>query len=258
MRSIYNNLEVNGIMTRKEIFLRSALFIMALGLFINPAVPDRAFSYSFPYWEKGPAGLELALMYAEEGEKPLIVYFHIDSSAWNERMNDEYLANYEVEEFLQDIPKAEINPDEGEAEAAIAAKYGADQYPAFLVYIPSFNTEPRRIHPFSKSEMTTADFLKVIKENIVYEYNKRAFECFENKDYENAVKYYEMSLQYDPDSVYTYYAMGSVYNFLAAEQNDRALLKKAEENYSKALEIDPEHELSIEALEKLRAGPSNR
>ena len=38
----------------------------------------------------------------------------------------------------------------------------------------------------------------------------------------------------------------------AAEKNDMDLLKKAEENYLKALEIDPSHEASAEALKALQ------
>jgi len=239
-------------MAHKNPFLRSALFITAFCLFINLAISTEALSYGFPYWGRGASSLELAFMDAEEGEKPLILYFYIDAGGWNDRMNDEYLSDYEIEEFLEDIPKVVINTDEGDTEKAIAVKYGVEQYPAFFVFIPSFNTKPQRIHPFSEEDMTTNEFLKKIKENIVYEYNNKAFEYFENKDYENAFKYYEMSLSYDPDTAYTYYAMGSIYNLLASQQNDPELLKKAEERYLKALEIDPEHELSIEALESLQ------
>jgi len=243
-------------MDRYNPFLRLILlFIAASGLLINLALPERAFSYyGFPGWESGVIGHELALAAAQEEERPLILYFHIDSSIWNDRMNDEYLATYEVDEFLKDIPRVHINPDEGDTESALAIQYSVDQYPAFLVLIPSFNTKPQRIHPFSDQDMTQEEFLNKIKENIVYEYNNKAFECAEKKDYESALKYLDISLDYDANNAYTYYAIGVAYNFQAAEQNDSELLKKAEENYLKALEIDPNHEASVEALANLQKG----
>jgi tetratricopeptide (TPR) repeat protein len=231
------------------------LFIAVFGLLINLAVPERASSYyGFPGWESGAMGYELALTAAQEEEKPLILYFHIDPSVWNDRMNDEYLSTYEVDKFLEDIPRVHINPDDGDAESALATQYNVNQYPAFIVLIPSFNSKPQRIHPFSDQNMTKEEFLNKIKETIVYEYNNRAFECVDKKDYGSALKYLEMSLDYDANNAYTYYAIGAAYNFQATEKNDSELLKKAEENYLKALEIDPGHEASREALGKLQKG----
>jgi tetratricopeptide (TPR) repeat protein len=242
-------------MTRNNLLLKSALLIMSFGLLINLAVPEKAFSYyGFPGWERGAFGYELALVTAHEEERPLIMYFYIDPSTWNDRMNDEYLSTYEIDRFLENIPKVHINPDEGDAESALAIQYSVDQFPAFLVLIPSFNNKPQRIHPFSDQDMTKEEFLNEIKKNIVYEYNNKASECVEKKDYGSALKYLEMSIDYDANNAYTYYAIGVAYNFQAAEKNDAELLKKAEENYSKALEIDPGHEASAEALEKLQQG----
>jgi len=242
-------------MIRYNPFLRSILSIAALVLLINLGAPARALSYyGFPGWERGALGHELALAAAQEEEKPLILYFYIDPSTWNDRMNDEYLATYEIDEFLQDIPKVHINPDEGDAESALATQYNADQYPAFLVFIPSFNSKPQRIHPFSDQDMTKEEFLGKIRESIVYEYNNKAFECVDKKDYGSGLKYLEMSLDYDPNNAYTYYAMGIAYNYQAAEKNDANLLKKAEESFKKALEIDPSHIESTEALANLQKG----
>jgi tetratricopeptide (TPR) repeat protein len=243
-------------MDRHNPFLRLILLsIAALGLLLNLAVPQRAFSYyGFPGWERGAMGYELALTAAQEEEKPLILYFHIDPSVWNDRMNDEYLSTYEVDKFLEDIPRVHINPDDGDAESALAAQYNVNQYPAFIVFIPSFDSKPQRIHPFSDQNMTEEEFLNKIKESIVYEYNNKASECVDKKDYESALKYLEMSLDYDTNNAYTYYAIGVAYNYQAAEKNDAKLLKKAEENYLKALEIDPGHEASKETLGKLQKG----
>jgi tetratricopeptide (TPR) repeat protein len=242
-------------MDRHNPFLRSILSIAVLGLLINLAVASKAFSYyGFPGWESGAMGHELALTAAQEEGRPLILYFHIDSSVWNDRMNDEYLATYEVDDFLEDIPRVHINPEDGDAESGLAIQYSVDQFPAFLVFIPSLNSAPQRIHPFGEKDLTTEEFLNKVKEIIVFEYNNKAFDCVEKKDYGSALKHLEMSLGYDANNAYTYYALGVAYNFQAAEKNDIEILKKAEENYLKALEIDPSHEASAEALKALQKG----
>src|SRR4030042_4412212 len=147
-------------MDRYNPFLRLILLFMAAsGLLINLALPERASSYyGFPGWESGAMGHELALTAAQEEEKPLILYFHIDSSIWNDRMNDEFFSPYEVDRFLDEIPRVHINPEEGDAEGALAIQYGVNQYPAFLVLIPSLNTKPQRIHPFSDQDLTQEEF----------------------------------------------------------------------------------------------------
>ena len=100
--------------------------------------------------------------------------------------------------------------------------------------------------------MTVTEFLDRIKEIIAYQYNEKAVSCFQKKDYEKTFKYFEMSMKYSSKTAYTFYAMGVVYNSMAAETDDRELLKKAEENYKRAIKIDPDHKESLEALKKLR------
>lgn len=61
-----------------------------------------------------------------------------------------------------------------------------------------------------------------------------------------------MSLDFDPENAYTYYAMGMVYHSTGAIKDDPEIIKKAEENYVKALKYDPNHKGSRVGLEKLR------
>ena len=214
---------------------------------------DPALSYEFYEWEQGAEGYELALMSAEENEKPLILYFQIEDSAWCKRMNENYLATYEVEVFFSEIPKVVINPDKGEPEKALTAKFGVEQFPALFITIPSFKTKPRRVHPFSKDHnMTVDEFINEIKQIIVSHYNKKAYSYFEKKEYDKVFEYFEKALKYDPKDAYSYYAMGIIYHSIAADKNDPEFLKKAEESFLKALEIDPKHKESKVELEKVR------
>jgi tetratricopeptide (TPR) repeat protein len=141
-------------------------------------------AYDFTDWYHGASGYEDALDEVIGEEKPLILYFHSESCNWCKKLDSEYLASYEVDQFLSNIPKVEISSSE------------------------------------------------------------------------EALKYYEMSLSFDSENVYAYYAMGLVYHTIGYNKNDSDLLEKAQENYSKALEIDPKHEESRKGLDNLRKNKS--
>ncbi len=237
---------------RKKIETSFLSFIVILAILVIFS-SKHSYSYEFYGWEHGAAGYNLARSYALESEKPLILYFHLEPSIWNERMNNEYLANYLIESYLKDIPRAELDPDKGIPENKIISQYEVEAFPAFLVLIPSINDEFKRIHPFGETDLSVQEFLNNLKETISYEYNSLAFSYFEKKDYENALKYYELSSRYNPESAYIYYAIGMIYNYMYHNQKGNTdFLTKAEENYKKALELDPGHAESKEALEKLK------
>ena len=212
------------------------------------------YAFDFPLWEHGPTGYKFAYSDALENEKPLIVYFHIEGSIWNERMNDEYLASMLINTYLIDIPKVEINGEGGEDTVKkLVSEYGVKQFPAFFILAPSFSNGHNRIHPFSENEMSTEEFLNKMKEVIAYQYNTKAFSYFEKKDYDNALKYYQMSSHYNPEDAYTYYSIGTIYNFKYYNgDKSRKLLKDARDNYQKAIELNPGHKESLIELEKLR------
>lgn len=146
------------------------LTIFTLFPFLNAC--DMAPSYDFPDWEHGASGHANALSWAEDEELPLIVYFHTDWCGWCKKMDAEYLATYEVKEFLNGIPKVEINPDRSAAEKVLAKKtYGVTGYPYFVVHIPAYNNRPYRIHPFTRSgHLSVNQFIQAIEERIAYAY----------------------------------------------------------------------------------------
>ena len=61
-----------------------------------------------------------------------------------------------------------------------------------------------------------------------------------------------MALEYDQNNVYACYAMGISYEKLGEEQRDIDILGEAETKFLRTLEIDPNHEDSKKALEKVR------
>lgn len=162
-------------MNVKRICLRGLLFVTTLILLQGLVACNMGTSYDFPDWEHGAAGHSNALSWAEEEGLPLIVYFHTDWCGWCRKMDAEYLATVEMKTFLDGIPKVEINPDRGAAEKTLAEKkYGVTGYPYFLVYLPAFDSEPYRLHPFRRNGHLSVDqFIQTIEETIQYEYDGR-------------------------------------------------------------------------------------
>ena len=215
-------------------------------------------AYDFTDWYHGASGYEDALDEVIGEEKPLILYFHSKSCNWCKKLDSEYLTSYEVDQFLRNIPKVEISSAEEVPEKALYDKYGVSGVPSFFVLIPSMDSKPAKsISPFMKGKhKTTDEFVDVIKRKITYKYNNKGYFLFKNKQYEEALKYYEMTLNFDPENVYAYYAMGLAYHTIGYDQKDTDLLEKAKESYSKALEIEPNHEESLKGLENLRKNKS--
>ena len=242
----------SSIVSKKTIILFCVFFVC--GLFIS----SNTLAYDFFDWYHGAPGYEAALNETINEEKPLILYFHKESCKWCKKLNNEYLASYEVDQFLSDIDRVEISSAKEAAEKYLYDKYGVTTVPAFFVLIPALDSRPdKRISPFFKDKHNTTDeFADAIKKRITYKYNTKGYSLYKEKQYEKALKYYEMTLNFDPENVYAYYATGIVYHAIGYNEKNTDLLEKAKENYSKALEIDPNHEGSRNGLENLRKGKS--
>lgn len=241
-----------SIVFKKTIILLFVFFLC--GLFISRSI----LAYDFFDWYHGAPGYEAALDETMNEEKPLILYFHKASCKWCKKLNNEYLASYEVSQFLSDIVRVEISSAKEAPEKALYDKYGVTTVPAFFVFIPALDDNPdKRISPFFKDKhKTTDEFIDAIKKSITQKYNNKGYYLYKEKQYEKALNYYEMTLDFDPENVYAYYATGIVYHAIGYDQKDSDLLEKAKENYSKALEIDPNHNGSRDALENLRKNRS--
>ena len=242
----------SSIVSKKTIILIS-IFLLG-GLFVCGDI----LAYDFSDWYHGASGYEDALDEVIGEEKPLILYFHSESCKWCKKLDNEYLASYEVDQFISNIPKVEISSAEEAPEKVLYDKYGVSGVPSFFVLIPSMDSKPAKsIFPFKKgNHMTPDEFISAIKKRITNKYNNKGYSLFKNKQYEETLKYYKMTLNFDPENVYAYYAMGLVYHTISYNQKNSDLLENAKENYSKALKIDPNHEESIKGLENLRKSKS--
>lgn len=228
-------------------------FTWSVLLFLGLFIPNSLLAYDFPGWYHGASGYNDAIKRAISEGKPLIVYFHAEWCIWSKKMNSDYLAHYKIEQFLNNIPKAEINPDKGSAEKALSKKYGVTGFPSFFVFIPALDRNPGgRIHPFKANKIwTISEFLHAIKIKLANQYNNKGYSCYKNKKYKEAIKYYKMAIGSDPENTYAYYGMGIVLHTRAYIEKNTKLLKEAETKYLKALEINPNHKGSKKELERL-------
>ncbi len=207
---------------------------------------------SFPNWAQGASGYEEALSEAQDSESPIILYFNADWCKWCKKLNSEYLSSWEIESFLSDIPKVNINPDNGSAEKALKRKYRVTGVPSFLISIPAFSNKTEKVHPFLTSgNLSVDEFLAEVRKRIALQYNQKAFTSYKRKSHDDALSYVEMAINYDPENVYAYYLNGLIYHSRGYKEKDLELLEKAEENYQKALELDPDHKAARKELNKL-------
>lgn len=209
-------------------------------------------AYDFIDWYHGSLDYDLIIEDLIDEEKPLILYFHTDWGKWSKKMDNDYLASYEVELFLSDLEKIEVNPDGGKADKALCDKYGVTEFPSLLVSIPSLNEKAHSVYPFYKgTDLSIDKFIAIIKEKIVTQYNKKGETLYKKKQYEEAIKYYEMTIEFDSENVYAFYGKGVAFHALGNEKQDVDLLEKAEKNYRSALQIDRNHQQSKLELNKV-------
>jgi len=86
-----------------------------------PAAPGRqarrAISSS---WREGASGFSDAESDRKRLGAPMAVYFFTDWCGWCRRFESAYLPSPEVEEYLNDVVRVRINPENGSAERALA------------------------------------------------------------------------------------------------------------------------------------------
>ena len=203
-------------------------------------------------WYHGSFGYESALEDSRKNESPLILFFYMASDTYCQKLGDVYFSAYDVYNYLNDIPKVDINLEGNDFELDLAKKYNVEGNTTLLIVFPFATTDPVQTSPFLEDrDMTPEEFAVNLKNIISITYNKIGYSFFENQEYDKAVKYYEISIKYDPVRAYSFFALGSVYHSMAIEEKNMTYTIKAEEYYKKAMKLDPEYEDCKIELEKL-------
>ena len=238
-------------MLKRSLFIYcfSVSIILLIAIFVFPKC---LLAQKIENWFYGAAGYEKALNLSMNDELPLIVYFKTDWCGWCKKMDRDYITSLELKRSLTNILKVEINPDNGKVEKSIAKIYGCTGYPSFFVSVPSFDVEAERLHPFMKQkDLTTSEFVNVIKKKIAKLYSDKGYASYEMDAYAEAHRYLDMAEDYYLDNYYVYYLKGFIDFNIGYKAKDISILKRAEGYYLKALEIDPDHQASKQELEQL-------
>ena len=226
--------------------------VVIVNLFMALAVPCHALTYELAGWYQGESGYRYALDTSKENKTPLILFFYLDSDKVCQKLDDVYFSAYAVYDFLNDIPKVAINLKGDEFETELAEKLEVKGDPTLLILFPFTKKDPVKTSPFLKErDMTPEEFASNIRNIFSLTYNEMGYTFFTQQKYEEAIKYYDLSIQYDSKRAYSFFALGSVYHAMAIEEKDMKYLKKAEEYYMKALKLDPENKECKEELKKL-------
>ncbi|MBN2011617.1 thioredoxin family protein, partial [candidate division KSB1 bacterium] len=153
--------------------MRQFVFLIILILLLA----NHLLSAEFDGWFHGTSGYNSAYKLAFQKNEPMIVYFHTDWCGWCKKLNTQYLEINSVKTFLNNIVKAEINPDISSADKATSNSYSVKGYPTFLVVMPNINEPPISVYPFLKSgQLTPAAFVEQIKQAIAQFYNRHAYQ----------------------------------------------------------------------------------
>lgn len=118
-------------------------------------------------WFEDADGFAEAYGIAKNEKRPLIVYFHVDWCGYCKYLNDEFLDDYDVDDYVSNYLRVKVNPEDGDEEAGVSKKYGVRGFPTFLVTYPHANLTIR-VHPFKKGGKvwTTEQFIDEIRKVI--------------------------------------------------------------------------------------------
>jgi thiol-disulfide isomerase/thioredoxin len=210
-------------------------------------------AFSLSGWDEGASAHRRLVANAMATEEPVIVYFQTDWCGWCRRLNQEYLADGTVVRQLRRVRKVAINPEQGADEKALFRQYGGKGFPSFFVYVPAFDSRPKKLSPFRGSGASPpAQFAREIDQAIAQEYNTKGYAHSQRDQDRRAIAYYQKALEYDAENAYACHALAASYQRLATSNHYGRLLSNAKEYYCRTLEVDPDHEASKHALAVLQ------
>ncbi|RKZ50711.1 MAG: hypothetical protein DRR16_32740 [Candidatus Parabeggiatoa sp. nov. 3] len=210
-------------------------------------------SLTYYSWEEGAGGYETIMDTAHSLEEPVIVYFHADWCPWCEKLGRDYFSDYQLQNFLDNILRVKITPDNSKDEKELFKQYKGTGYPTVFVYVPAFGNSPVKMYPFRKGkDWSPEQYRDKIRGHIVREYSKQAYRYLNKREYEQARYYYRKALLYEPENADFYYYIGFIYHKEGDEKRELERLWLAKQNYLEALKHDPEHKNSQRNLERLK------
>lgn len=148
-------------MAKKKVILDIGVIAILIVLIIFVNRTDTSLPEIYEWG--GVSDYSAAHAIAKESQQPLIVYFHVDWCGFCKKLNEIYLENDQVYDFLSDYRMIQIDPEEGEEHRRIADLYGVKGYPSFFVSHPH-NGSRFKIQPFKKEgAWTVEEFLSMLE-----------------------------------------------------------------------------------------------
>jgi len=222
--------------------------LLAMGCGAASAVP-------FDGWSHGADGYNEVVKAAFKSGDPVILYFHTEWCRYCKQLDKEYLSDTAVSGALGSLRKVEIDPESGASEGQLGSQFGVTGYPTLLVLIPAAGKATRRFAPdFDSSPPDTTGFIKEMKETVSALYTESAIRMDGEGNPEGALKCFQLAAKYSPQSPDAHCNVGLAFERLARAKKDMALVQKARESYTKALELDPKHGNSQDRLAQIDAG----
>lgn len=95
-------------------------------------------------WYEGATGYRKAMQEAKEDGTPVAVYFYTDWCGYCRQLDQGLLSQPRVQEPFRYLVKVKINPEQGDAERAIADEYRVNGFPSFFI-LASADGQARRV-----------------------------------------------------------------------------------------------------------------
>ena len=117
-----------------ESLSRPLLAILGLLLVFGVVSSAGAAEMDFSGWLEDALGYAEAMQSHEAEGRPVVVYFRTDWCPYCRQFEDALLEVPEVVDAMKKMILVRVNPEKGDMEMALAARYGVGGYPAMFVH----------------------------------------------------------------------------------------------------------------------------
>lgn len=139
--------------------LRVTFIASVVLVVLSTMARERAASAKVPEgWLNGAANFEKAMQLHRTENVPLVVYFYVDWCPYCNSLESEYFPAAPMRDYLRDVVKIRINPEQTRADEEAARAFGITGYPGFFVIGPG--SFPIQLSPFRRDgrSLTPAEF----------------------------------------------------------------------------------------------------
>lgn len=134
---------------KTERILRWPLVALLILLLAATAMAAVAAEMDFSHWLENGEGYEQAMLAHRAEARPVVVYFRTDWCPYCRQFEDALLEVPEVVEAMKEMILVRVNPEQGDVEMRLAARYRVDGYPAMFVH----STKSKAVVPVERTRV---------------------------------------------------------------------------------------------------------